>query len=105
MKKALIDAQIKVGKDNLGVRISQVEDDEFPVASPCYWVDCPDHIEADKYYYLESDGSFHKNPNATHKVADLHTDPETLLSEDADGNKTQQWVWNWDTEAWDKEDI
>jgi hypothetical protein len=51
MKKALIQ----------GTRVAQVEQQEFPVHPDLYWVDCEDHIEADKYTY--QDGVFTKIPD------------------------------------------
>lgn len=31
--------------------VAQVEQQEFGVASPCFWVDCPDNIVAGQYTY------------------------------------------------------
>jgi hypothetical protein len=38
-----------------GVRVAQVSDQEFPVAEPLFWVDCPDATHADMVYV---DGAF-----------------------------------------------
>ena len=36
---------------NVGERIAQVEQNEFPVAQPLFWVDCPDDCVADVWWY------------------------------------------------------
>mgnify|MGYP003654775030 CR=1 FL=1 len=54
MKKALISPNEKVYdyEDNyLGERIAEVSDNEFPVASPLYWIDCDDNVTAELYYF------------------------------------------------------
>lgn len=33
-----------------GVRVAQVEAQEFEVAAPLFWVDCPDGVTADWVY-------------------------------------------------------
>lgn len=58
MKKALI-SPIEVRSDNNGnegVRVAAVVAEEFPVAEPFYWVDCPDDCVQDKWIYI--DGQF-----------------------------------------------
>ena len=58
MKKALI-SPLEVRLDNNGqegLRIAAVVADEFPVAEPLYWVDCPDDCVQDKWIYI--DGQF-----------------------------------------------
>jgi hypothetical protein len=35
----------------IGVRIAQVDAQEFPVASPLYWIDCAEDVNANTYYY------------------------------------------------------
>lgn len=39
--------------DCLGQRIAQVSVSVFPVASPLFWVDCPDDCAADLWYYTD----------------------------------------------------
>jgi len=39
-----------------GFRVAEVVAQEFPVAEPLFWVDCPDNIIADEYWY--KDGVF-----------------------------------------------
>jgi hypothetical protein len=51
--KALISPQ-EVRTDyqgNVGARIAQVEQNEFPVAAPLFWTDCPDDCVADIWWY------------------------------------------------------
>lgn len=36
---------------NVGERIAQVEQNEFPVAAPLFWIDCPDECVADVWWY------------------------------------------------------
>lgn len=55
MKKALISPLEPV---LLGWRIAQVLDEEFPIAEPLFWVDCPDEVNDWEWYYL--DGEFKK---------------------------------------------
>lgn len=56
-KKLLVDPSIIVGED-LGYQITQVEDAEFDVADPWYWVDGDDsytHEDGQKWrYWLKS---------------------------------------------------
>lgn len=42
-----------------GVRVAEVREEEFPVAEPLYWVDCPDTTHADMFYV---DGQFFELP-------------------------------------------
>jgi len=54
--KALISPNEKVysyDDTELGSRVAQVEETEFPVAPPLFWIDCPDDCAADKWYYSE----------------------------------------------------
>jgi len=38
-------------------RVAQVEDTDFEVASPFFWVDCADNVVADQWYYDASDST------------------------------------------------
>ena len=51
--KALVSPQEKVTdyQGNVGDRIAQVEQNEFPVAAPLFWTDCPDDCVADVWWY------------------------------------------------------
>jgi hypothetical protein len=55
MKKALISPEEEVYHitegDFLGYRVAQVEDNAFDVCEPLFWVDCDDHIVADRWCY------------------------------------------------------
>ena len=51
--KALISPNEKVTdyEGNVGDRVAQVEQNEFPVAAPLFWTDCPDDCVADVWWY------------------------------------------------------
>lgn len=51
--KALVSPQEKRTdyEGNVGDRIAQVEQNEFPVAAPLFWTDCPDDCIADVWWY------------------------------------------------------
>lgn len=54
--KALISPNEKVYSydgTELGSRVAQIEETEFPVAPPLFWIDCPDDCAADEWYYSE----------------------------------------------------
>lgn len=53
--KALISPNEKVIDylGNEGVRICQVEEITFEVASPLFWIACPDNCVADQWYYIQ----------------------------------------------------
>lgn len=44
----------------LGQRIAEVCEQEFPVANPLFFVDCPNECVADQWYY--SDGQVFEKP-------------------------------------------
>ena len=57
-KKALIDTLTTV---NTGYRVAQVEESSniFPVGEPIhYWIDCPDDVLADHYWFDPSNNTF-----------------------------------------------
>ena len=45
-----------------GYRVAQVEQQEFEVALPLFWVDCDDTIVADKFWFDPIDNSFKEIP-------------------------------------------
>jgi hypothetical protein len=45
-----------------GYRVAQVEQQEFEVALPLFWVDCDDTIVTDKYWFDPIDNSFKEIP-------------------------------------------
>jgi len=51
--KALISPNEKVTdyEGNVGERVAQVEQNEFPVAAPLFWTDCPDDCVQDVWWY------------------------------------------------------
>jgi hypothetical protein len=51
--KALVSPQEKRTdyEGNVGDRIAQVEQNEFPVAAPLFWTDCPNDCVADVWWY------------------------------------------------------
>ena len=54
MKNALISPNEQVysyDKTLLGVRVAEVCDTPFEVASPLFWVECADDVVADQFYY------------------------------------------------------
>ena len=59
MKKALIST---IEPRENGYRVAQVQTDTFPVASAFKWVDCEDNIEADKYWYDDTNKTFNLIP-------------------------------------------
>lgn len=46
-----------------GYRVAQVEENEFEVAQPLFWVDCETNIKADWYWFNPSDNTFKPDPN------------------------------------------
>lgn len=58
-----------------GCRVAQVEEVEFDVAAPLFWVDCDDTIKADKFWYNLSDETFNVIPEIIEAVK-----PENLLA-------------------------
>ena len=56
MKKALISPN-EVRSDNNGKegsRVAAVVEEEFPVAEPLYWIDCPNDCVQDKWIYVDN---------------------------------------------------
>jgi hypothetical protein len=101
-KKALVSTIEVTGKDNVGYRVLEVVDpgNEFEVHSTLQWKDCPDYVEMDKYWFDPNTITFKKAPQGVDPI-------ETLgeLAVDAEGNKTEEYVWDWDTEAYSKQPI
>ena len=46
----------------LGFRIAQVEQQEFEVAEPLFWVDCDDTVKADQFWYDPADQTIKPKP-------------------------------------------
>jgi len=100
-KKALVSTIEPRGKDNSGYRVAEVVDvsNTFETHSNLQWKDCADTVEKDFYWFDPSTNTFKKLPEAV--------DPSTAgeLAVDAEGNKTEDYEWNWDTETWSKVQI
>lgn len=43
-------------------RVAQVQDTTFGVASPLFWTECADDVEADKFYYNSLDNTIYPCP-------------------------------------------
>jgi len=100
-KKALVSTIEPRGKDNAGYRVLEVVDatNTFNVHSSLQWHDCADTVIPDMYWYDPILSSFKKLPIAV----DQSTAGE--LAVDADGNRTEAYEWDWDTETWSKQSI
>ena len=97
-KKALVSTIEPSGKDNAGHRVLEVVDtaNTFEVHPNLQWKDCADTVESFKYWWDPASSSFKKLPDAV----DQSTAGE--LAVDANGNPTEQYVWDWDNEVWTK---
>lgn len=97
-KKALISTTETMGANREGYRVIQVEDvaNIFEVDSTLEWKDCDDNIEADKYWFHPATNTFKKSPNF------YSTSTAGELAKDAEGNITENYVWDWDNEVWTK---
>ena len=100
-KKALVSTIEPRGKDNAGYRVLEVVDaaNTFETHSNLQWKDCDDTVEMGKYWWDPATSAFKKLPEAV----DQSTAGE--LAVDADGNPTEQYVWDWDSETWSKETL
>lgn len=45
-----------------GYRVAQVENQEFEVAEPLFWIDCDDTVKADLFWYDPADQTIKPNP-------------------------------------------
>lgn len=100
-KKALVSTVEPRGKDDAGYRVLEVVDaaNTFETHSSLQWHDCANTVEMDRYWYDPSSSSFKKLPEAV----DESTAGE--LAVDGEGNPTEKYVWNWDTETWSKQPL
>jgi hypothetical protein len=46
----------------LGIRVVQINAQEFPVAEPLYWIDCADDITPETVYYDAADNAVKQKP-------------------------------------------
>lgn len=100
-KKALVSTIEPRGENDSGYRVLEVVEtgNEFNVHSSLQWKDCADTVETDMYWWKPSTSEFKKLPEAVAQST------AGELAEDADGNPTEEYVWNWDTEIWSKQSI
>ena len=95
-KKALV-STIELDGDN-GNRVLEVVEagNEFEVHSSLEWKECPDFVTQGDYWWKPSTSEFKKLPH----TVDQSTAGD--LTVDAEGNPTEAYEWNWDTESWFK---
>ena len=99
-KKALIEKLNDFqGENQEGYLVRQVEDEDniFDVHSSMEWISCPDNVKAYTHWYNPNTNSFKLTPS--------EINPEETagaLATDANGNLTEQYEWNWNTETWSK---
>lgn len=100
-KKALVSTIEPRGQNNSGYRVLEVVDvgNEFEVHSNLQWKDCADTVEMDKYWWDPVTSAFKKLPEAV----DQSTAGE--LAVDEEGNPTEAYEWDWDSEVWIKVQI
>jgi len=48
-----------------GYRVAQVEEQEFEVTQPLFWVDCADDVVADQFWYDPADQTIKPIPEQT----------------------------------------
>ena len=97
-KRALVSTIETAGNPaNPGNRVLEVVDagQEFEVHSSLQWHDCPDNVESFKYWW--KDNTFKPLPEAVAQVG--------TLAVDDDGNPTEEYIWDWDTETWSKQSL
>lgn len=95
-KKALV-STVEPDGDN-GNRVLDIVEvgNTFDVHSDLVWKDCSDSVTQGDYWWKPSTSEFKK---LTHTV-DQSTAGE--LAVDGDGNPTEAYEWNWNTETWSK---
>lgn len=100
-KKALVSTIEPSGENGTGYRVLEVVDaaNTFETHSSLEWKDCSDSVEMDLYWWKPSTSEFKKMPEAV--------EPSTAgeLAVDAEGEPTERYVWDWDSETWSKESI
>jgi len=98
-KKALVSTIEPRGKDNAGYRVLEVVDaaNTFETHSNLEWKDCDDTVAMDKNWWDPATSTFKKMPEGVDAVATAGE-----LAVDAEGNPTERYVWDWDTETWSK---
>jgi hypothetical protein len=46
----------------LGIRVVQINTEEFPVAEPLFWIDCEDTVVPEEVYYDSEDNTIKQKP-------------------------------------------
>jgi hypothetical protein len=97
-KKALVSTIEPRGKNNSGYRVLEVIEagNEFETHPKLQWHNCNDTVEMDKYWYDPVSLSFKKLPESVEQST------AGELAVDEEGNPTEAYEWNWDTETWSK---
>jgi hypothetical protein len=97
-KKALVSTIEPRGRDNAGYRVLEVVDaaNTFETHKNLQWKDCADTVKTDKYWWDPATSAFKKLPEAVEQST------AGELAVDAEGNPTEQYVWDWDNEVWTK---
>lgn len=99
-KKALINTKEPAGLNGYRVVDVVTLGNEFEVHSDLIWKDCDDSVIADSNWFDPSTNTFKKfacHPNVTY--------PTEPLATDAQGNEIEEYVWNLNTESFDKVQI
>ena len=101
--KILVSFKEVTGEDSRGYSIVEANSDDitFPVDSNLEWKDTDNTSVAPDYYWYDP------ITNSCRKEQ-IYINPEELLGElavDSEGNKTEQYVWDWNTDAWTKVSI
>ena len=82
MKKALISPNEKVFDPNtgaeLGERVAEVAQADFPIAPPLFWVDCADDVVAGFFYYNPSNGEILPTPQPPEAAQPVVVGAQTL---------------------------
>lgn len=101
-KKALINPQEKRGQDLRGYRVVEVVEvgSEFEAHSSLQWKDCDDSVQIDMNWFDPITNTFRLAPRAVDPVSTAGE-----LAVDAEGNKTEDYEWNWNTDTWTKVQI
>lgn len=67
----------------LGIRVCEVAENIFPVANPLEWIDCPDNIVADQFYW--NGNEFISVPDCPIKVDVTPTMPANAITTGSGG--------------------
>jgi hypothetical protein len=99
-KKALIDTNELAGQDDRGFPVIQVEDPTniFDVCPAMEWKDCPDNYTAWAWWWDPATNSF--RPIPWHGIEPTAEQMAVVdETKDAEGNYTQGYDFDWDTDT------